>query len=97
MRVGADRIHEQEIDDLVEEWTPEPLVGKTTQFEEVELERRPVIVGYVQQPVVRAGTGATDANTIMAGLQDQESSSQMAERLSTLPPTTITTSYPMKT
>ncbi len=35
----------KEIDDLVEEWTPEPLVGKTTAFEEAELERRPVIVG----------------------------------------------------
>jgi serine palmitoyltransferase len=36
---------DKEIDDLVEEWTPEPLVGKTTAFEEAELERRPVIVG----------------------------------------------------
>lgn len=36
---------DQEIDDLVDEWTPEPLVAKTTPFEEAELEKRPVIVG----------------------------------------------------
>jgi len=35
----------QEIDDLVDEWTPEPLVAKSTPFEEAELEKRPVIVG----------------------------------------------------
>ena len=38
----------QEIDDLVDEWTPEPLVSKSTPFEEAELEKRPVIVGFVQ-------------------------------------------------
>ena len=39
------RLSEEEIDDLVEEWTPEPLVGGMGKFEEVELERRAVIVG----------------------------------------------------
>jgi len=38
---------EQEIDDLVEDWTPEPIVTPLTEFEQTELERRPVIVGYV--------------------------------------------------
>jgi hypothetical protein len=38
----------KEIDDLVEDWTPEPLVAKTTAFEDAELEKRPVIVGYVE-------------------------------------------------
>lgn len=37
----------QEIDDLVEDWTPDPLVAKTTPFEEAEVEKRPVIVGFV--------------------------------------------------
>lgn len=37
----------QEIDDLVEEWTPDPLVPPTTAFEDAELEKRPVIVGLV--------------------------------------------------
>lgn len=36
---------EQEIDELVEEWTPEPLVAVQTPFEEAENEKRPVIVG----------------------------------------------------
>ena len=36
----------QEIDELVDEWTPEPLVADETPFELNENERRPVIVGY---------------------------------------------------
>ena len=36
----------QEIDELVDDWTPEPLVGPQTAFEEAENEKRPVIVGY---------------------------------------------------
>ena len=35
----------QEIDDLVEEWTPEPLVAPPTALEEAETEKIPVIVG----------------------------------------------------
>jgi serine palmitoyltransferase len=35
----------QEIDELVEDWTPEPLVGPTTSFEDAENEKRPVIIG----------------------------------------------------
>ncbi|MCJ1261686.1 serine palmitoyltransferase component [Lobaria immixta] len=35
----------QEIDELVDEWTPEPLVAPQTSFEEAENEKRPVIVG----------------------------------------------------
>jgi serine palmitoyltransferase len=31
---------------LVEDWTPEPLVAKITPFEEAEIEKRAVIVGY---------------------------------------------------
>jgi hypothetical protein len=35
----------QEIDELVDEWQPEPLVAKLTPFEEADAERLPVIVG----------------------------------------------------
>jgi hypothetical protein len=35
----------QEIDELVEDWTPEPLAAPVTAFEEAENEKRPVIVG----------------------------------------------------
>ena len=41
----------QEIDDLVEDWTPEPLVAKPTVFEEADIEKRPVIVGS-DRPIV---------------------------------------------
>ncbi|KAI9788616.1 MAG: serine palmitoyltransferase component [Peltula sp. TS41687] len=34
-----------EIDELVEDWTPEPLVGPQNEIEESENEKRPVIVG----------------------------------------------------
>ena len=37
----------QEIDELIDEWTPEPLVAPLTPFEEAENEKRPVITGYV--------------------------------------------------
>jgi hypothetical protein len=37
---------EEEIDDLVDEWTPEPLVAPQTAFEKEEAEKLPVIVGY---------------------------------------------------
>lgn len=36
------------MDDLVNDWTPEPLVASQTSFEASELEKRPVVVGYVQ-------------------------------------------------
>jgi serine palmitoyltransferase len=36
---------DQEIDELVEDWTPDPLVGKVTSFEEAEIEKRAVLVG----------------------------------------------------
>lgn len=41
------KLTQDEIEELVEEWQPEPLVPKQTPAEELELERLPVIVGYV--------------------------------------------------
>jgi serine palmitoyltransferase len=46
---GIVKLTEEEIDDLVEEWTPEPLVAPSTALEENEVDKRPVIVGYVLQ------------------------------------------------
>ena len=37
---------EDEIDDLVDEWTPEPLVATPTTLEQMEVDKRTVIVGY---------------------------------------------------
>lgn len=39
------KFSEEEIDEMVDEWTPEPLVGRVTESEYTELEKRPVIVG----------------------------------------------------
>ena len=44
---GIVKLSEEEIDDLVDEWTPEPLVSSPTALEEAEVEKRAVIVGYV--------------------------------------------------
>lgn len=38
----------KEIDEQIEDWQPEPLVAELTEEDIHELERRPVIVGYVQ-------------------------------------------------
>jgi serine palmitoyltransferase len=42
---GVVKLSEEEIDDLVEEWTPEPLVGAPTALEELDVDKRAVIVG----------------------------------------------------
>jgi hypothetical protein len=54
-RHSVDLTVDQEIDDLIDEWTPEPLVAKTTAFEEADLEKRPVIVGYVKSSSEQRG------------------------------------------
>ena len=36
----------QEIDELVEDWTPEPLVADVSEADERDNNSRPVIVGY---------------------------------------------------
>ncbi|KAI5809261.1 pyridoxal phosphate-dependent transferase [Pyronema omphalodes] len=49
---------EQEIDELVEDWTPEPLVAAPTELEALEEERRPIIVGPTG-PKVKLMNGKT--------------------------------------
>lgn len=44
---GHVELTEEEIDDMVDEWQPEPLVAKQTAFEEWDQEKLPVIVGFV--------------------------------------------------
>lgn len=41
------KLSEDEIEELVDEWQPEPLVAKQTALEEAEMEKLPVIAGYV--------------------------------------------------
>ena len=50
-----------EIEELVEDWTPEPLVSEETEFERVENAKRPVIVGP-SGPKVKLANGRTVMN-----------------------------------
>ncbi|KAF7588305.1 serine palmitoyltransferase component [Aspergillus hancockii] len=58
---GVVQLSEDEIDDLVDEWTPEPLVGKPTALEEMEVDKRTVIVGPVG-PKSKLANGRTVIN-----------------------------------
>lgn len=51
----------QEIDELVQDWTPEPLVAHPTEIEAAENEKRPVIVGPTG-PKVKLANGRTVNN-----------------------------------
>ncbi|KAF2685604.1 serine palmitoyltransferas-like protein 1 [Lentithecium fluviatile CBS 122367] len=55
------KLTEEEIDELVDDWTPEPLVAAPTQFEELEAERRAVIVGPTG-PKSKLSNGRTVTN-----------------------------------
>jgi serine palmitoyltransferase len=52
---------EDEIDDLVEDWTPEPLAGEETEFERLENAKRPVITGPAA-PKSKLANGRTVTN-----------------------------------
>jgi serine palmitoyltransferase len=75
----------QEIDDLVEDWTPEPLVAKSTAFEDADIEKRPVIVG--SECSHHCSKAAPDILTALLG---HDRSSQMAEPSPTSRPTITT-------
>ncbi|KAI7212233.1 serine palmitoyltransferase [Hortaea werneckii] len=53
---------EDEVDELVEDWTPEPLAAAETEFERIENEKRPVIVGPAGPKAKLAGSGRTVTN-----------------------------------
>ena len=52
---------QEEIEELVEDWTPEPLVSEETDFEKIENEKRPVIVGP-SGPKAKLQNGRTVTN-----------------------------------
>jgi serine palmitoyltransferase len=54
-------LSQEEIEELVDDWTPEPLVAEETEFERQENERRPVIVGP-SGPKVKLQNGRTVTN-----------------------------------
>lgn len=56
------QLTEEEIDELVEDWTPEPLAAVETEFEKADNEKRPVIVGPAGPKAKLAGSGRTVMN-----------------------------------
>ncbi|KAL8243879.1 hypothetical protein R6Q59_010137 [Mikania micrantha] len=73
------KLSEEEIDEMVEEWTPEPLVGKITQNEVEELERRCVIVGPTG-PKSKLANGRTVTNLASYNFYNLVSNEHLKER-----------------
>ncbi|KAJ9604048.1 serine palmitoyltransferase component [Cladophialophora chaetospira] len=73
------KLSEEEVDDLIDEWTPEPLVAKTTAFEEAELEKRPVIVGP-SGPRSKLANGRTVTNLASYNFYNFISNETLKER-----------------
>lgn len=57
------KLSEAEIEELIDEWQPEPLVSEQTPFEELETENLPVIVGYVYSELFRLVFGGQATNS----------------------------------
>ncbi|TDZ19732.1 Serine palmitoyltransferase 1 [Colletotrichum orbiculare MAFF 240422] len=55
------KLRDDEIDELVDDWTPEPLVAPQTALEEMENERLPVIIGPTG-PKTKLASGRTVTN-----------------------------------
>lgn len=53
---------EEEVDELVEDWTPEPLASGQTEWEKLVNEKTPVIVGPAGPKAKLAGSGRTVTN-----------------------------------
>ncbi|RQM08338.1 hypothetical protein DH86_00003818, partial [Scytalidium sp. 3C] len=68
-----------EIDNLVDEWQPEPLVARQTPFEEAEQEKLPVIVGATG-PKVKLSNGRTVTNLASYNFYNFVGSDQVKEK-----------------
>ncbi|KAI4860495.1 aminotransferase class I and II [Hypoxylon rubiginosum] len=55
------KLRDDEIDELVRDWEPEPLVAPQTPFEEAETEKQPILVGPTG-PKVKLSNGKTVVN-----------------------------------
>lgn len=73
------RLGEDEIDDLVDDWQPESLVGKTSTFEDADLEKRAIIVGPTG-PKSRLSNGRTVTNLASYNFYNLVSNEQLKDR-----------------
>ncbi|KAJ3578778.1 hypothetical protein NPX13_g1786 [Xylaria arbuscula] len=73
------KLREDEIDELVREWEPEPLVAERTPFEEMEAEKIPVVVGPTG-PKVKLGNGRTVTNLASYNFYNFNASESIKEK-----------------
>ncbi|EGY20326.1 Serine palmitoyltransferase 1 like protein [Verticillium longisporum] len=73
------KLRDDEIDELVEDWTPEPLVGAQTAFEEMEAEKLPIIVGPTG-PKTKLGNGRTVTNLATYNFYNFNANEQIKEK-----------------
>ncbi|KAL2163390.1 hypothetical protein VTH06DRAFT_5447 [Thermothelomyces fergusii] len=73
------QLTEDEIDELVEEWTPEPLVAPVTPQQEAELEKLPVIVGPTG-PKSKLANGKTVMNLASYNFYNFNANEQIKEK-----------------
>ncbi|KAI5460270.1 pyridoxal phosphate-dependent transferase [Mariannaea sp. PMI_226] len=73
------KLREDEIEELVDEWTPEPLVSDQTSFETVESERLPVLVGP-SGPRTKLANGRTVANLASFNFYNFNSNEQIKDK-----------------
>ncbi|KAI1340665.1 pyridoxal phosphate-dependent transferase [Xylariaceae sp. FL0016] len=73
------KLREDEIDELIKEWEPEPLVSEQTAFEEAEAEKVPVIVGPTG-PKVKLINGRTVTNLASYNFYNLNASESIKEK-----------------
>ncbi|KAI0127977.1 aminotransferase class I and II [Xylariales sp. AK1849] len=73
------KLREEEIDELVKDWEPEPLVQAQTPFEEAEAEKLPVIVGP-SGPKSKLSNGKTVTNLASYNFYNFNANEQIKEK-----------------
>ncbi|KAK0649514.1 pyridoxal phosphate-dependent transferase [Cercophora newfieldiana] len=73
------KLTEDEIDELVDEWTPEPLVAPQSALEEAEMERLPVLVGP-SGPKSKLANGRTVTNLATYNFYNLNANEQIKEK-----------------
>ncbi|KAL6898720.1 Gaa1-like protein [Trichoderma evansii] len=73
------KLQEGEIEELIDDWTPEPIVADRTTVEEIENERLPVIVGPTG-PKVKLSNGRTAFNLASYNFYNFNSNEQIKEK-----------------
>lgn len=73
------KLREDEIEELVDEWTPEPLVAEQSSFEATESERLPVLVGPTG-PKSKLSNGRTVTNLASYNFYNFNANDQIKEK-----------------